>query len=101
MITEVVDRLVERFNPDRILLFGSRARGEARADSDFDLLVVLPHVENRHKTLVAMLRAVADLAVAVDVIPTDPSEIERRGGLPGTVLRSALREGKVLYERPV
>lgn len=95
----VVERLVRDFNPDRILLFGSRARGEARPDSDVDLLVVLPRLENKRKALVAMLRAISDFPVAVDVIPTDTAEIAQRGHVVGTVLRSAVREGKVLYER--
>lgn len=99
MIAEVVGRLVRQFDPDRILLFGSRARGDARPDSDVDLLVVLPHMENKHQTLVAMLRAVADLPIAIDILPTDRNEIASRGHVVGTVLRSALREGKVLYER--
>lgn len=61
--------------------------------------MVLPRVENKHHALVSMLRTVADLPVAVDVVPTDQDEIARRGHVVGTILRSALREGKVLYER--
>lgn len=95
----LVERLVREFDPDRILLFGSRVRGEARPDSDVDLLVVLPRIENKRTALVAMLRAVSGFPLAVDVIPTDPAEIARRGHVVGTVLRSAIREGKVLYER--
>lgn len=95
----MVDRLVSQFQPERIVLFGSRARGDARPDSDVDLLVVLPRVENKHETMVAMLRALGDLPVAADVIPTDSEEIARRGTLVGSVLRPALAEGRVLYER--
>lgn len=98
-IPVIVDRLVAAFRPLQIILFGSRARGDARADSDIDLLVVLPAVGDKRQTLVAMLRLLSDLPVPVDVIPTDPEEIRRRGHLVGTVLRTALREGKVLYER--
>ncbi len=95
-----VERLVRQFDPLRIILFGSCARGEERPDSDLDLLVVLPRVEDKRKTTVDMRRALRDLPVAKDVISTDPDEIRRRGELVGTVLRPALREGKVLYERP-
>lgn len=91
---------MREFRPLQIILFGSHARGDQGPDSDIDLLVVLPHVADKRKTTVAMLRALRDLPVAKDVIPTDPDEIRRRGDLVGTVLRPALREGKVLYERP-
>lgn len=91
---------MQQLRPLRIVLFGSQARQDARSDSDIDLLVVLPQVRDKRQTLVAMLRAVGDLPVPVDVIPTDPDEIRRRGHLVGSVLRAALREGKVVYERP-
>ncbi len=96
----IIERLVRGFDPIQILLFGSRARGDARPDSDVDLLVVLPTLENGRKTMAAMMRALADVPVGIDVIPTTPDEISRRGHLVGTVLRPALREGKVIYQRP-
>ncbi|MBA4370582.1 MAG: nucleotidyltransferase domain-containing protein [Coriobacteriaceae bacterium] len=91
--------LVSGFDPLRILLFGSRARGEGDERSDFDLLVVLPKVADKHATAVAMLVALGHLAVPVDVIPTDPAEIERRGDAAGSVLHEALHEGEIVYER--
>jgi predicted nucleotidyltransferase len=95
----VVERLARQFQPLRIILFGSYARGDAGPDSDLDLLVVLPKLEDKRRTLVEMLGALRDLPISKDVIPTDPTEIAERGSLVGTVLRPALREGKVVYER--
>lgn len=96
---DVIDVLVREFDPVRIILFGSRARGEADDRSDFDLLVVLPEIADKHATAVAMLIALGHLAVPVDIVPTDLGEIESRGDVPGSVLREALREGEVVYER--
>lgn len=98
-LQEAIDRLVAAFHPLRIIMFGSYARGEARPDSDLDLLVVLPSLDNKREAAVAMLKALRGIPAAIEVIPTDPGEIERRGQMPGDVLRSALREGKVVYER--
>jgi uncharacterized protein len=95
----ISERIVTGFHPVRIILFGSFARGEARLDSDFDLLVVLPEVGDKHRAIVSMLAALGDLPVATDVLVTTPDEIERRGHILGSVLRPALREGKVIYER--
>ncbi|CAN5700262.1 hypothetical protein BH23CHL2_BH23CHL2_09960 [soil metagenome] len=97
-LPEIVDRIVRQFDPLQIILFGSHARRHADHLSDLDLVVVLPNVADRHRATVAILRALSDLA-PVDVVVTDPAEIERRGALIGNVLRSALREGLVLYER--
>lgn len=103
MVTEwlplMAERIVQRFHPLRIILFGSCARGEASPGSDVDLLVVLPQVGDKRQAVVEILRALADFPVPKDVIVTTPEEIERRGNLVGTVLRPALREGRVLYER--
>ena len=98
--TEIAsERIARRFNPLRIILFGSRARREERVDSDIDLLVVLPSVEDRRRTTIEIRRLLADIPVAKDIIVTTPEEIARRGDLVGCILRPALREGKVLYER--
>ena len=93
----MVERIVAEFHPLRIILFGSQARGDAGPDSDVDLLVVLPQVENKRKTMVAILSALRDMPVAKDVVVTTPDEISEWGDVIGTVLRPALREGKVIY----
>lgn len=92
-LPEAIDRLVEHFDSLRIVLFGSHARNEARPDSDVDLLVVVPHLGDKRETAIRMRAALRGLRAAIDVVPTDPEEIARRGHLPGDVLRSALAEG--------
>ena len=99
VIQIMTDRIVRDFHPLRIILFGSHARGDAGLESDIDLLVVLPQVANKRLAAIAIRRALADLPVCKDIVVTTPEEITRRGDLIGTVLRPALREGKVLYER--
>jgi len=99
VISEMIDRLVREFDPLKIVLFGSHARGDANEHSDVDLLVVLPEVSERRQEVVDMRVALADLPLPKDVIVTTPEEIRRRGHLVGTVLRPALREGRVMYER--
>ena len=98
-LPEIVNRLVREFDPLKIILFGSHARGEANMHSDLDLLVVLRSVSPKRREVVEMRCALGDLPVSKDVIVTTPEEIDRRGDLVGTVLRPALREGRVLYER--
>jgi predicted nucleotidyltransferase len=98
-IDVIRDLLVAGFQPLRILLFGSYARGQARPDSDIDFLVVLPRVDNKREAAVAMLSALRDLPVAKDILVTTPEEIAERGQVVGTTLRSALAEGKSIYER--
>lgn len=99
IVRTMVERIVERFRPLRVVLFGSRARGDAGRWSDVDLLVVLPDGTDKRQAAVEILRALGDLPVCKDIVVTTPEEIERRGLLVGGVLRPALREGKVLYEQ--
>lgn len=96
----MVDRIVGRFQPAQVVLFGSHARGTASEWSDVDLLVILPNVSDKRDAAVNIRRVLGDLPVCKDIVVATPEEIARRGHLPGTVLRSALREGKVIYERP-
>jgi predicted nucleotidyltransferase len=95
----MAERIIQDYDPVKIILFGSHARGEAGPESDIDLLVVLPEIANKHQAAVAIRRVLTDLPVPKDIVVTTPEEIARRGDLVGTVLRPALREGKVLYER--
>jgi predicted nucleotidyltransferase len=96
----IVDRIVQRVHPLRVVLFGSQARGTATAISDVDLLVVLSEAPDKRRVAVEIRRLLSDLPVSKDIIVTTPDEIARRGSLPGSVLRAALREGRVLYEHP-
>lgn len=100
IVATMVERIVARFQPSRILLFGSRARGTANRWSDVDLLVVMEEVTDKRRSAVEMGRVLSDLPVSKDVIVTTPEEIARRGHLVGSILRAALRDGEVVYERP-
>lgn len=97
IVAKAVGRLVDQFEPERILLFGSRARGDAAEWSDVDLLVVMPDGTDRRQTAIEMHVALGDLPAAKDIVVTTPAHIAQGGH--GTVLRPALREGAVLYER--
>jgi predicted nucleotidyltransferase len=100
LIETMMERIVRHFQPLQLILFGSHARGEATPRSDVDLLVVMPQVSDKRRVTIEIRRILADLPICKDIIITTPEEIARRGDLVGTVLRPALREGKVLYERP-
>lgn len=98
-LPDVIADIVEAFNPVRVILFGSLARGEARKDSDIDLLIVLRHVAPQEKgRLMGQVRAAIRAPVPIDVFVTDPVEIARRGHLKGSILYPALHEGAVLHE---
>lgn len=93
----MVERLVERFRPEKVILFGSHARGDARPDSDVDLLVVMPVKGSRREAQLEVRRALHDIRVPKDVIVTTPEEFEWRKETVGTIERPASREGKVLH----
>ena len=99
VVQAMVDRIVEGFDPERIVLFGSLARGDVHRWSDVDLLVVMPDGTDRRDVTVPMRVAAGGMGTAKDIVVTTPGEIARRGHVTGTVLRAALREGVVVYER--
>lgn len=98
-IQEMVQRLIDHFDPDQIILFGSHARGTAGPGSDVDLLVVMPVTGSRREKRVEMRVALHDIPVAKDILLATPEELQRDKDLVGTIIRPALREGKVLYAR--
>jgi predicted nucleotidyltransferase len=81
----------------RIILFGSQARGDADAGSDIDLLVVEAEVTDRRAEMVRLRRLLRELPAAFDVLVYTQEEVERWGKEPGSAVYWALKEGKVLH----
>jgi len=100
IIDQMVLRIVERFDPERIILFGSAGRGEAGPDSDVDLLVVMPIQGSRREKAVEIGVAVNDIPVPKDIFVTTPEDFEWRKDIVGTIERPAAREGRLVYARP-
>lgn len=99
LLKQATELLVENFHPEKIILFGSQARGSADARSDADILVVCDLDGTRRQLMTSMDRALRGLRLARDIVVLTPSEYERDRWIPGTVARPAWREGRVLYER--
>ena len=99
-ILEIARRIAERFHPDRIILFGSQARGAAGPTSDVDLLVVMPVTGSKRDLVVDIRMAIESIRMAKDVIVATPEEFEGYGNVVGTIAYAAHREGRVLYRRP-
>ena len=95
----MVQRIVKRFHPDRVILFGSHARGTAGPDSDVDLLVVMPVAGSKREKQLEVRLALHEFKLSKDIIITTPEDYEWRKEIPGTVERPAAREGKVVYAR--
>jgi len=98
-IEEMVRRIVDRFHPQKIILFGSLARGNAQRDSDADILVVMPVKGSKRKQATEIDVSLIGLDLPTDVIVVTPEELEKNRDRIGTIIYPAIREGKVLYER--
>jgi predicted nucleotidyltransferase len=98
-IREMVTRIVARFAPEKIILFGSLARGTPTTESDVDLLIVMPVSGSKRRAAVEIGVALHDIPLPKDIIVTTPEEFEWRKEVTGTVEYPAAREGEVLYAR--
>lgn len=97
---ELLDPVVAYFNPRRVILFGSMARGEAGPDSDIDLLVILDDDASEDKVTIKEGReSRRSYRAAADVIPLQESTFRHRSGIAGTLSREASLDGIVVYER--
>ena len=99
IILDMTQRIVRKFDPVAVILFGSRARGDNRPDSDVDLVVVLDHIDDVRSSRVAIGSELAHARLPKDIIVATPSEVAKADQTYGTALRAALREGRTLYRR--
>lgn len=97
-INRAVQRLVAAAKPSKVILFGSYARGDARENSDLDLIVIEPKVQNTWEEMVRLHSIVGDIGVGVDILVYSEAEAERRKQVPGTLPYWAFKEGKTLYD---
>ena len=95
----IVSRLRESFNPERIILFGSQATGNADKDSDIDLLVVASTELAPQKRFPAASRALRGLPYAFDVIVKTPQEYERWRKVVNHIVYFADKYGRIIYEQ--
>jgi len=99
LIHTMVERIVDRFKPEKVILFGSHARGEGSADSDADLLVVMNISGSKRQQAVQIDLALVGILLPADIIVATPEDLERYRDCIGSIIREAFLEGQVLYDR--
>ena len=99
LLRELVRLIVEEIHPERILLFGSAARGRMRAGSDLDILVVKSGV-HRRRTAQVLYSRLPDIPISKDILVAHPEDLESYRDDPGYIYGAILEEGRVLYSRP-
>jgi uncharacterized protein len=95
----MIRRILATGHPQKIILFGSRARGEARLDSDYDLLLIEPSDLPRYKRSARYRRALVGVVPAKDILVWTPEEVAEWHEVPHAFITTVVREGMVLYEQ--
>lgn len=99
LLQEIVRRIVQAVDPDRIILFGSHAYGDPHAESDLDLLVIMPSDRPRWQRPIPIYNALRGLLIPKDVVVYTPEEVEEWSEIPQAFVTTAIRKGRVLYEK--
>ena len=98
-LKEISERIAREFDPERIILFGSHARGDASAESDVDLLVVADTAVPPEKRYAAVRRLLAEYPASFDIVVKTPQEYARWRTVVNHIVYFADKYGTVLYER--
>ena len=97
-IQQMTERIVTQFHPEKIILFGSHARGDGTADSDVDLLVVMNVSGSKRRQAVEIDLSLTGIPLPADIVVSTPKELAAYRDTIGSIIREAVHEGKVLYE---
>ena len=95
LIDEIVHRIVKTIHPKRVILFGSRARGNARPESDIDILVIADSIEPRYRSSAPLYGILSDIVVPMDIMVYNPEEVKEWSEVRQAFVTTAIREGKV------
>lgn len=98
LMDEIVRRIVEVIHPEKVILFGSQARDEARPGSDIDLLVIAKSTQPRYRRSAPLYGALSDILVPMDILVYSPEEVKEWSEVRQAFVTTAIREGKVIYE---
>jgi predicted nucleotidyltransferase len=97
IIDELVQRIVEEVHPLQIILFGSAATGEVGANSDIDLLVVMPEGVHRRRIDQFLYQKIIGLGVPFDILVATPNDLQKHKNNIGLIYRTILQEGREVY----
>ena len=98
-LEDVTSRIVEAFNPNKIILFGSHAYGQPTPDSDVDLLVVMESDDRPVERAAKISRVLRPRPFPMDILVRTPEEIQHRLAMGDQFIREILERGRILYEQ--
>lgn len=98
-IDDIVNRIAVKFNPDKIILFGSYASGNPNNDSDVDLLVIKDSDLPRHKRSFEIQKSLIGSMIPIDILVYTTKEFEQEQNEKSSFLFSVIKTSKILYER--
>jgi len=98
-LKNIVDKIINNFNPDKIIIFGSYAYGHPTVDSDMDIMIVMETDEKPHKRAVSVRKVLKGIGIPKDIIVKTPEEFERFKDIVGTIVYPAAHKGRIIYER--
>ncbi len=96
---ETIKRIIPTFNPEKIFIFGSYAKGTANEDSDLDILIEFREVEHKRKLAIQIRKLLANFPIATDILVISQDEESKYKQKKWSIYYHALKEGKLIYER--
>jgi uncharacterized protein len=100
VLPEIVRRLVDEFDPEEIILFGSRAWGEPRPDSDYDLLVIITTSQEKPtRRATRGYRCLHEIGIPIDLLVKTRGEFDRYSGVAASLEAEIMTRGRILYGR--